>query len=472
MTDLLIDELADAMVAGLLEGWTTWPSRHIMDDNGVAVPFHPGQDSAWDSERRIVAVIAGSQGGKTAWGPWWLAREIERCGGGDHLAITSSYDLFKLKMLPALLQVFEGVLGIGRYWGGDRLIEIAHPTQGFGATHSHDHDKMYGRIILRSAQAGRIRGQVAVSGLEATTARSAWLDEAGQEGFNLAAWRSILRRLSLAEGRILITTTLYNHGWIKREVMDRADKEGKKQLNASERGELEITDSKEEDICLIQYDSTINPSYPLAEFERAKADLPLDEFQMFYRGRIAKMRHLVYDSFDRKKHTIPRFAIPVEWKRYVGLDFGAINTAALFYAKDPGGQFYCYRAYTAGNRTATGHAAHITMGEPRLPTCYGGSASEKQWRKEFAAAGLPVRTPRISNVGVAINMVYAAHKQDKVIYFDDLEDVFEEKERYRWKRDREGNRTDEIEGKSSFHRLDAERYVLSSVLGGRGVYFG
>jgi hypothetical protein len=416
-------------------------------------------------------MIAGSQGGKTAWGPWWLAREIEQCGGGDYLAVTSSYDLFKLKMLPSLLQVFEGILRNGRYWGGDRIIEIAHPTKGFGAVHSHDHDKMYGRIILRSAQAGRTRGQVAVSGLEATTAKAAWLDEAGQEGFDLAAWRSILRRLSLAEGRILITTTLYNLGWLKREVMDRAEEEGEKTLESSERGDLEVTDNEGQDICLIQYDSTLNPAYPMAEFERARATLPNDEFQMFYRGRVARLRHLVYDSFDRKKHTIPRFAVPTEWKRYVGLDFGAVNTAALFYAKEPKGSWFCYRSYKAGDRTAQEHTVQIKMGEPKLPTCYGGSKSEGQWRKEFAAAGLPIRVPRVNDVGMAINIVYAAHRQDQIIYFDDLEDVFDEKSRYRWKRDREGNRTDEIEDKSSFHRLDAERYVLGSVLGGEGVYF-
>jgi len=80
----------------------------------VRLLLHKGQQQAWRSERRIVAVISGTQGGKTTFGPWWLWREITRSGPGDYIAATSTYDLFALKMLPALREVFEDVLGIVR----------------------------------------------------------------------------------------------------------------------------------------------------------------------------------------------------------------------------------------------------------------------------------------------------------------------------------------------------------------------
>src|SRR5205823_5064075 len=103
---------------------------------------------------------------KTSFGPWWLHREIERCGPGDYLAVTSTFDLFKLKMLPTLCEVFEQILGIGRYWSGDRVIELCDPATGkFLARRSQD--TMYTRIILRSAEAK--------SGLESTTSKAAWL---------------------------------------------------------------------------------------------------------------------------------------------------------------------------------------------------------------------------------------------------------------------------------------------------------
>jgi hypothetical protein len=198
----------------------------------------------------------------TAFGPWWLWREAMETGGGDHLAVTASYDLFKLKLLPTLLEVFEHILRIGRYWAGDRVLELADPDTGqFWANRSMD--RMWGRIILRSADS--------LGGLESATARSAWLDEAGQDRFTLYAYRAIRRRLALYRGRILITTTLYNLGWVVQQIMDPAEKTGAVSVEQIGHGELEYTDSEEADTALIQFDSIINPTYPLEEYEEARA---------------------------------------------------------------------------------------------------------------------------------------------------------------------------------------------------------
>jgi len=77
-----------------------WPSRHVVGlDGSTPAPFHLGQAWTMDSARRITAMLAGSQGGKTGLGPWWLWQEIQRKRGGRLFAVTASYDLFKLKML-------------------------------------------------------------------------------------------------------------------------------------------------------------------------------------------------------------------------------------------------------------------------------------------------------------------------------------------------------------------------------------
>ena len=134
----------------------------------LTLNFHSGQTKAWDSDKRFVLMLAGTQGGKTSFGPWWLWREIQKKGRGDYLAITTSYDLFILKMLPELRKVFEGVLRIGRWWGGYKVIELCDPETGKFLANLQS-DEMWGRIILRSANAE--------SGLEASTAKAAWLDE-------------------------------------------------------------------------------------------------------------------------------------------------------------------------------------------------------------------------------------------------------------------------------------------------------
>src|SRR3990167_9332932 len=91
-----------------------WPDRHLVGRDGQPVPFHEAQAIAYDSPRRTVAVIGGSQVGKTTFSPWWLRQEIIKHGSGDYLAVTSSYDLFRLHFLPSLLNVYESILKIGR----------------------------------------------------------------------------------------------------------------------------------------------------------------------------------------------------------------------------------------------------------------------------------------------------------------------------------------------------------------------
>ena len=101
-----------------------------IEDEALKLHFHAAQLEAWDSQRRFIFLIAGSQSGKTSFSPWWLWREIQRCGSGDYLAVTATYDLYKLKFLPEIRQVFETLLGEGRYWSGDQVMELKDPVSG------------------------------------------------------------------------------------------------------------------------------------------------------------------------------------------------------------------------------------------------------------------------------------------------------------------------------------------------------
>ena len=104
--------------------------------------------------------------------------------------------------------------------------------------------------------------------LESATAKAAWLDECGQTKFKLASFEAILRRLSLFMGRVLMTTTPYNLGWLKQKFWD-GWHAGKGALAS---------------LRVISFPSIANPSFPRQEFERARASLPLWKFNMFYRA--------------------------------------------------------------------------------------------------------------------------------------------------------------------------------------------
>ena len=249
-----------------------------------AIHPHAGQWRAWQSDKRFVVMLAGTQGGKTSFLPWWLAREIMRKGAGDYLAITTSYDLFKLKFLPEMRNVFEHTLRIGRWWAGNRIIELCDPEGRFLAKHADD--TMWGRIILRSVQ-----GKGA---LESATAKAAIFDEAGQDEATLEDWEAIIRRLSLAQGRCLIGTTLYNLGWLKSELYD-----------PWIRGEAD-------DVEIIQFASVLNPAFPVDEFERVQARMQDWRFQMFYLGQFAMPPSMIYGCVT-PDHWIDDFTIPYDW---------------------------------------------------------------------------------------------------------------------------------------------------------------
>jgi hypothetical protein len=419
----------------------------------VHTNWHPGQQAAWDSRRRFVFMISGTQGGKTSFGPWWLVREIygdgeevEGRGSGDYIGATSSFDLFKLKMLPELRRVFEHKMGVGRYWSGDKVMELRDPSTGkFWAQRADD--PMWGRIILRSA--------TAAGGLESATANAAWLDEVGQDEFTLTAWEAVMRRLALSRGRVLGTTTPYSLGWLKQQVYDRW-----------QRGDP--------DIDVIQFASTMNPVFPAAEFEDRRAKMPDWKFRMFYMGLFERPAGLIYGDFiDKDKdaggHKVAPFPLPHEWPRYVGVDPGAVHCAKVWLAHDTDADvYYLYRASLEGGKSTSEHAGEAAQlardnGE-RVITWFVGAKSEIQQRLDWQAAGVPnVQEPDISDVEAQIDKVIQLWRQYRLFVFDDCLGVLDELATYRRELDSDGEATEKIHNKAQYHHLDALRYAVAGV---------
>lgn len=405
----------------------------ITAEGKLELHFHPGQWRAWNSTRRFVAVLAGTQGGKTSFYPHWLYREIQQRGPGDYMVVTPTFPLLELKALPEFLKLFSDILALGRY--------TASPSRRFafserGQARTFDG---YGRDYRTNIHFGYAADP---ESLESATAKAACLDEAGQRRFKLGSWEAILRRLSIHQGRVLITTTIYNLGWLKSKIWD-------------------PWRAHAPDVDVVRFSSIQNPSFPRQEYERARDDLPRWKFDMFYNALFTRPAGLIYDAFDEAQHKIPRFAIPADWPRYLGLDFGAVNTAGLFYAREPAtGRLYLYRQYKAGGRTAKEHAEKLLEGEPMVPQAVGGSKSESQWRDEFRAACLPVQEPDITDVELGLDRVYGVHKHGELFVFDDLDGYLDEKTTYSRELDEAGEPTEKIEDKESFHFMDAERYIV------------
>lgn len=407
----------------------------LLPSGMVDLRFHDGQQQAWDASTRIVAVISGSQSGKTLLGPPWLMREMQDRGPGDYLIAAPTYPLMNMKVVPALVDYFTNVFHLGEYAIADHVYRVSPLGAGklFG---KGDHPPT--RIFFGHADDP--------DSLESCTAKAAWLDESGQKRFKIGSYEAIQRRLSIHQGRILHTTTPYYLGWLKKQVWD-------------------LWLAGDPGITCVNFRSTMNPAFPKAEYDRQKKLLPTWKFDLFYNGLFTRPAGVIYDSFDEKNHTVPRFMIPTNWPRYVGLDFGGVHTAATFYAEETvngkkTGRYFLYRVYKAGSRTAAEHAREILRDEPRVPVCVGGSKSEGQWRREFAAAGLPIRGPDIADVEIGISRVYGMHKEARILAFDDLSPYLDEKGAYARVLDAESQPTEEIEDKADFHVMDSERYII------------
>jgi len=415
-------------------------------DGRVYFDLHEGQEKALESEARFIAIIAGTQSGKTESGPPWLCNEIAKRGPGDYIVASPTYPLLQKKVLPAFIELFDTKLKLGRYFPGSKQFKFSKEGS----------RRIFGRYVDEKTIVFFGHAQDPES-LESATAKAAWLDEAGQRKFKLASWEALQRRLAMHIGRAFITTTPYDLGWLKKQIYDRW-KAGDK------------------DYEVINFRSTMNPAFSLKEYNRAKRTLPPWKFDLFYNGIFTRPAGAIYDCFEEIKHTCPRFAIPDHWERLLGVDFGGINTAGVFFAKEPNtGRLFGYREYnknyfngvlheglphTGGTLSCKKHVENLLTGEVMIPYAVGGAKSENQWREEMRSAGLPVREPDQNEVEIGIGRVYGGIKENLVVFFDDLIYTLDEFSTYSREMDDQGEVTEEIEDKETYHHLDACRYIL------------
>lgn len=394
----------------------------------VAATLHPGQRLAYRSRHRFTWMVAGTQGGKTSFGPLWLLKTMRELGVGDYLAVTASFPLLVLKMLPEFLRLFQHTYGLGTWKASERTFAL------------HDGS----RVVFGSAQSPEA--------LESATAKAAWLDECGQDQFKYQAYEAVLRRLVLHQGRILGTTTPYSLGWLKQQVYDRW-----RQGDTQHR--------------VIQFPSVVNPIFPKKEYARARATLPAWRFGMFFGGRFTRPAGLIYEDYsdeprDTGGHLVDDFDIPKDWPRYVGVDFGAVNTALVWLAHDvEHDHYYLYDEKLEGGKIAREHAEEALAQAKGLNVVswWGGSASETQQRWEWHAHKVPLQAPPIDSVEIGIDRVTGMWRTHRLSVLQRCAGVRDELATYARKLNDQMLPTEDIKAKAEYHRLDALRYVVQAI---------
>jgi len=173
---------------------------------------------------------------------------------------------------------------------------------------------------------------------------------------------------------------------------------------------------------------------------------------------------LVYDAFRPDMCIIPRFAIRQDWPRYFAMDFGRVNTAALWYAMEPAtGFLYLYRTYKrkASVVEHAGKFRELSTGEV-IRRRVGGNHQEQEARDGYTIAGWPVLEPKISNDRwERIRRVNSLHAQSQVYVFSDLSDYIDEKLSFSYEVNKDDTLTDKIHNEAAYHYMSAEGYLLS-----------
>jgi len=394
------------------------------------VKLHEFQAKAFLSMRRFIALIAGTGGGKTFFGPIWLLREVQKYPEDFYFVIAPTFPLFQRTTLPEFRKRFDRHIG-GIYKEQKKRYEL----------------KTGGIVYFGSADNP--------DSLEGGQVRAAWVDEAGQ--IKLASWQATQRRLGVKMGRCLLTTTPYGLNWLYKEFYQRWKK-------------------GDPDYDVVQFESIENPYYPKAEFERAKRTLDPRIFDMRYRGIFRKMSGLIYPDFNQK-NIIDPFDIPKDWPVFGGIDFGWNNPfVALKMAIDKDDIVYIFDEYYRAGAYLEEHAKHLDGS-----ITYYADPSAKQDIEELNHIHIKVKNPSKSGSGEetfhasflydvrpadnavdkGIELVGSLIRTNRLKVFKTCKNFLDEVETYhRDEKDRIVKKDD--------HCMDAGRYGITTFLKERG----
>lgn len=392
----------------------------------------------WAKEEDCILLLAGTQSGKTVTGPPWLLREIQRVGPCDYIVASPTYTLLAKNALPKMIAACKGM---GRF--------TASPVPKF------EFDSVGKALLFGDPNAGpTVIYFIHASNsdaLESLTAGAAWLDECGQKAFLQTSFEAIDRRLAIKRGRKLLTTTPYQFNYVKYEIHDRA--------------------AMDPSIAVVNFDSISNPAFPRERYERAQATLPKWKFEMMYRGKFTRPAGMVFENFDEDRHLIDPFEIPDDWVRAQGTDFGEVNTAGVFAARDPGkNRWVIFEDYHNGRIPVSEHVVAFRQklgykhGKGKDPWCWGGAPSEDDWREQYALEGYAILRPPVVDRFVGYQMANSMFANDEVVIFRTLERVIKQIRDLTYEIGETGEPNPaKVENEKEFHLAAGFRYLATGI---------
>lgn len=200
-------------------------------------------------------------------------------------------------------------------------------------------------------------------------------------------------------------------------------------------------------------------------------------------GRWVQAEGVVYELWDTDKHLVEPFPIPVNWPRYLSIDFGFTNPfVCQWWARDPDGRFFMYREIYKTKTLVEDHAKRIkqlSAGEPTPAAVYTDHDAEDRetFRKHTGWATVGAIKTVTQGIQAVTNMLAIAGDgkprlsifKDALVEADaDLVEAkrptctAEEFDAYIWAEPKDGHPVKEEPVKEFDHGLDALRYLVAT----------
>ncbi len=399
------------------------PSR---EGEGPALFFH-FQLRAYNSSKRIIALIGGTGSGKTWMAPYiiitkWLKEPDSQC-----IAIGLSYNRHVERVMIRRVEEF-----LNNY----KIRYTMNRSTATMTLHNNNSQILFGSSENPlSLEGSHLKGGV-------------WIDECGQisrSSFDVAE-----RRTNLHKAPILLTSVPYYNNWLLTDIYK------------------PYLEGKRTDIEWVPCKSLDNLSFDPQVVAEIKARRRPEYFEIFFEGRFARPFGLIYSDPPSDEIIVdPEIefpnGIPPGWPCFSGHDFGINDPNAAVWARlDPHRDIlYIVAEYEAPTMTMRQHVERWQKAGLEVDGAFGDPSGADQM---LTAAELGYEIQKSNNdILAGIDLVYDRFKTGRLRVFPSCKALIDYREQYVWAKN--SNDEDELLDKPASpqparHMMDALRYLI------------
>lgn len=419
------------------------------DSSALALPHYEPNcqkiEAFHASPAKIRGIFGGNRAGKSESGGFEIVHAMRQYPGRMFWACAISWDFVKITASKIFKYLAAEEIDQVSWYNSPRRIPA----------------------YIRHINGAELEFKPYKAGIESFAGQSCqgvWLDEdpalAGNEGEQIFV--ECLQRTLDCGGQLWITATpILGKNWMYERIY---------QASLSHQN----TDVQSWTVSLLE-----NKFVPTEEKERARALLTEDEIERRFYGLFTSLSGAVFKELRPELHFIPRFPIPVTWRKVRAIDLGYVNAfCCLWGAVSPDDMLYIYLEHYQPEMLLEDHAAEITRLENDV-SLYADVAKygtvgliesticdhDRQERAELEKYGI-YTDPANKDVRLSIQIInrllkprlsYDGLEHPQLYIFDDLPNITREIQNYRWNPKAAGGKEEPL--KEDDHSVDALRYL-------------